>query len=125
MLANWGLIGLFLLVAIFVGSTFVTLPVLLRKLGATPYKPNEVKNAPYECGLETIGDSWIRFNFRFYYYAIFFVALDVLSIFLIPFAVGLRTFENPGFVLGAVIIFVLVPVAGYIYAWRKHLLEWQ
>ena len=123
MLANYGLIALFLLVAIFFAVTTVLLPVTLRFLKIVPRKPNPIKSSTYECGMETIGRSWVQFNFRYYFYALLFVALDVLVVFLYPWAVDLRQLGSFGFI--GVLILIFIVTVGYIYAWRKRVLEWK
>ena len=123
MLANYGYIGLFLVVAILFAVTTLLLPFLLRFIGIVPHKPNPIKSSTYECGMETIGKSWVQFNFRYYFYALIFLALDVLIVFLYPWAVDLRQLGRFGFI--GMLIFVFIIVIGYIYAWRKKVLEWK
>ena len=123
MLANYGYIGLFLVVAILFAVTTLLLPFLLRFIGIVPHKPNPIKSSTYECGMETIGKSWVQFNFRYYFYALIFLALDVLIVFLYPWAVELRQLGRFGFI--GMLIFVFIIVIGYIYAWRKKVLEWK
>ncbi len=123
MLANYGYIGLFLIVAIFFAVSTLLLPVFLRFIGIVPHKPNPVKNSTYECGMETVGKSWVQFNFRYYFYALLFIALDILVVFLYPWAVNLRQIGSFGFI--SILIFISIIVVGYIYAWRKKVLEWK
>ena len=47
-----------------------------------------MKNAIYECGLESKGDAWVQFRSAYYLYAIIFLIFDVEAIFLLPFAVA-------------------------------------
>ena len=123
MLANYGYIGLFLLVAIFFAVTTLLLPVSLRFLGIIPKKSNPVKSSTFECGMETIGRTWVQFNFRYYFFALMFVALDVLVVFLYPWAVGLRQLGYAGLIAILIVIFIIA--VGYMYAWRKKVLEWK
>jgi len=123
LLANYGYIGLFLVVAILFAVTTLLLPFLFRFIGIVPHKPNPIKSSTYECGMETIGKSWVQFNFRYYFYALIFLALDVLIVFLYPWAVDLRQLGRFGFI--GMLIFVFIIVIGYIYAWRKKVLEWK
>jgi len=123
LLANYGYIGLFLLVAIFFAVTTLLLPVTLRFIRIIPKKPNPVKSSTYECGMQTIGRSWVQFNFRYYFYALMFIALDVLVVFLYPWAVSVRQLGYFGLIM--ILIFIFVIVIGYIYAWRKKVLEWK
>ena len=90
MLADYGFVGLFIIVAVLFSSLMVALPVIFRLLKLVPHNPNAVKNATFECGMETIGKTWVQFNFRYYYYALVFLALDVLVVFVYPWAVGVR-----------------------------------
>ena len=123
MLVDFGYIGLFLIFTLLVASSMVLIPVLLRLIGVIPKNPNPIKNSPFECGMPTIGKTWIRFNFRYYYYAIMFIALDIIALFIYPWAVNTRESGYFGLiVLGILIIFVLI---GYIYAWKKKVLEWK
>jgi len=73
--------------------------------------------------METIGKSWVQFNFRYYFYALLFVALDVMIVFLYPWAVALRQLGTPAFI--GIAIFIGIVIAGYIYAWRNKVLEWK
>ena len=123
MLANYGYIGLLLVVAIFFAVTTLLLPVTLRFIRIVPRKPNPVKSSTYECGMETIGKAWVQFNFRYYFYALMFIALDILIVFLYPWAVELRQLGLFGFV--GMLIFISIIIIGYIYAWRKKVLEWK
>jgi NADH-quinone oxidoreductase subunit A len=99
------------------------LPRFPRFMQVIPYKPSEVKSSTFECGMETIGQAWVRFNFRYYFYALIFIALDVMVVFIYPWAVGLKGLGLFGFIGILVLIFVLF--IGYLYAWRKKVLEWK
>jgi len=144
LLANYGYIGLFLVVAIFFAVGTLLLPYflslsfrllnhpylskmlpsfLVRFSRIVPYRPNPIKSSTYECGMETIGKSWVQFNFRYYFYALLFVALDVLVVFLYPWAVDLRQLGSFSFI--GVLILIFIVVVGYVYAWRKKVLEWK
>ena len=123
MLADYAYIGLFLIVALLFAVTTLLLPFSLRFFRIVPHKPNPIKSSTYECGMETVGRSWVQFNFRYYFYALLFLALDVLVIFLYPWAVDLRQLGLFGFI--GVLIFILIVFVGYVYAWRKKVLEWK
>ena len=123
MLADFGFVGLFIIVAIAFSALLIILPVVFRYLKVVPYNPNPIKNATFECGMETIGRTWVQFNFRYYFYALIFLALDILAVFLYPWAVELRELGTSGF-LGA-LVFIIVIVVGYLYAWQKKVLEWK
>jgi len=123
LLTNYGYVALFVLVAIAFALIMVLLPPLLRLMRIVPHKPNPVKTSTYECGMETIGKTWVQFNFRYYFYALIFVALDVLVVFLYPWAVDLRNLGVAAFV--AILTFILIISVGWVYAWRKKVLEWK
>ena len=123
MLANYGYIGLFLVVALLLAAVIILLPAFLRLIKVIPHKPNPTKNSTFECGMETVGKTWVQFNFRYYFFALLFIALDVMVVFIYPWAVELR--QAGYFGLVAILVFILIIVVGYIYAWRKRVLEWQ
>ncbi len=123
MAIQYGYIGLFLVVAILFAAVTIVLPFTLILLRIIPRKPSAAKSSPFECGMETIGKSWVQFNSRYYLYALVFLAIDVLVVFLYPWAVGARSLGTPGFV--AIIALLIVITVGYIYAWRKGALEWK
>jgi NADH-quinone oxidoreductase subunit A len=123
LLANYGLIGLFFVVVVLFALSMVIIPIVLRYLKIVPGHPNPVKNSIFECGMETIGKSWVQFNFRYYSYALIFLALDVLVVFLYPWAVQLRELGLSSLIV--VLILVFIVLIGYIYAWKKKALEWK
>jgi NADH-quinone oxidoreductase subunit A len=123
LLAGYGLVGLFFIVAVLFSLVMVVLPVILRYMRIIPHSPGPVKNSIFECGVETIGKTWVRFNFHYYFYALIFLALDVLVIFLYPWAVQIRTLGAGS--LAVVLALVFMIVIGYIYAWKKKVLEWK
>ena len=123
MLADYGYIGLFLAVAVLFTVTTIVLPVILRFLKIVPKNPNPTKSSTFECGMETIGKTWVQFNFRYYFYALVFLVLDVLVVFLYPWAVSLRELGYSG--LLGVLVLIAITTVGYIYAWKKRVLEWK
>ena len=123
MLTGYGYIALFLVIAAGFAITTIVLPATLSRMKVIPRRPNSVKYKNFECGLETIGKTWVQFNFRYYFYALVFLAIDVLVIFLYPWAVSLRDTGYSGLV--GVIILLAIVVVGYLYAWKKKVLEWK
>ena len=123
MLANYGLIGLFFIIVVLFSLVMVVTPIVLRYLKIVPSNPNPIKNSIFECGMETIGKTWVQFNFHYYFYALVFLALDVLVVFLYPWAAQLR--ELGLFSFFVVLILILIVLVGYIYAWKKKVLEWK
>ena len=123
MLAGYGLIGLFIIVAIGFSLMMVVIPIILRYLKIVPDNPNATKLSIFECGLETIGKTWVQFNFRYYFYALVFLALDIIVIFLYPWAVQLRVLGTTSF--WVILILVGIVFVGYLYALKKKALEWK
>ncbi len=121
-MAQYGYIAILLAFAIIFPLGGIIQSWMLEKIGARPSNPNEAKLDTYECGVTTIGTSWIQFNFRYYYFALLFVLFDVEAVFLLPWAVQFR--ELGVFGLVEMAIFMVILVVGYIYAWRKRAMEW-
>lgn len=86
-------------------------------------KPGPMKNATYECGLPSTGDSWIQFKAHYYLYAILFLIFDVEVLFLLPFAVAF-TGLSAGAIF-AMLVFVLLLAEGLVWAWHRGYLEWK
>ena len=123
MLTNYSYIGLFSVVAVLFTLTMLLLPFTLRFLNIVIKKPNPAKNSTFECGMETIGKTWVQFNFRYHFYALVFLVLDILVVFLYPWAVDLRQLGYSGFI--GVLVLISIVLVGYIYAWKKKVLEWK
>ena len=123
MLANYGSVALFVIVSILFSLVLIILPIIFRFLKIVPHRPDPIKNATFECGMETIGKTWVQFNVRYYYYALIFLALDVLVVFIYPLAVDLKQLGLRGFT--GLIIFIAIILVGYLYAWQKKVLEWK
>ena len=88
-----------------------------------PAKPGPLKNATYECGLESTGDSWIQFKAHYYLYAILFLIFDVEVLFLLPFAVAFTRLSTGALV--AMLVFILLLAEGLVWAWHRNYLEWK
>ena len=89
----------------------------------SPTKTTRVKSAPYESGMDPLGDTRARFSMNFYVVAILFIVFDVETVFLLPWAVVMREVGLAGFVSAAMFIFILT--VGLIYEWKKGALEWD
>jgi NADH-quinone oxidoreductase subunit A len=134
LLSGFGDIALLLIVAVLFTFVMILIPLALRLIGIVPGNPNPVKNSTFECGMRTIGKTLVRFNFRYYFFALMFITLDVLVVFLYPWAVALKNRPEAGggtiagigvFGLTAITIFIFIIVVGYLYAWKKKVLEWK
>jgi NADH:ubiquinone oxidoreductase subunit 3 (subunit A) len=118
----WMYVGLFLLVGIIIPIA----PIVFSALIA-PKKPNPIKQSTYECGIETVGDSWVQFKAQYYVFALVFLIFDVETVFLFPWAMALNAKNSvvlPAFIAIEGVIFILILLAGLAYTWRKGMLEW-
>ena len=120
---QYGLIAIFVLVALLVPTSMLVLSWAMSRVGIRPQKPTPVKLETYECGMQPIGGRWSQFNFRYYMYAIIFVIFDVEVVFLYPWAT--RFLKLQLFALIEMAVFVLILLVGWAYAWRKQDLEWK
>lgn len=114
----------YVLVAIFI-ALGILLPIVALTLGRwlRPSKPTEEKQTTYESGNEAVGESHVRFNIRYYLFALMFVIFDVETVFLYPWAVA---YDFLGlFALVEMLIFVALLVVGLLYAWKKKVLQWS
>ena len=114
---DWLYIGLFLIVGIALPAAAVFVSWLI-----SPKKPNPIKDSTYECGMETVGESWVQFKVQYYIYGLVFLIFDVETVFLFPWAVSLGKMELFAVLEG--IVFILILFAGLTYVWRKDALEW-
>jgi len=122
LLAGYGYIAILLVAAISIPALLLLLARFVSNKPKQP-DPEGVKTDTYECGMKTIGSSWIQFNFRYYFYALLFVVFDIETVFLYPWAVHFKQLKLFGFV--EMLIFILILVVGLVYAWKKKVLEWK
>jgi NADH-quinone oxidoreductase subunit A len=117
MLQPWAFIGVFLPMAVLLAAS----PLVIARLLA-PHKPNPDKLSTYECGIETVGDTWIQVKIQYYIFALIFVVFDVETVFLFPWAVAYN--QLPLYMVLEGVLFIAILTAGLLYAWRKGALEW-
>ena len=114
---NYVVVTIFLALGIILPVAALTLGRFLR-----PNNPSEQKAETYESGNLQLIDSRIRFNVRYYLFALMFVIFDVETVFLYPWAVA---YEKLGlFALVEMLIFVAMLLVGLLYAWKKKVLRW-
>ena len=115
---NYFPILMFVLVGIAVG----VLPVAMGFILA-PSRPDP------ECGFEAFEDARMKFDVRYYLIAILFILFDLEIAFLFPWAtifrdiVAAESIKLFGFI--EMLIFVVILLIGYVYAWAKGALEWE
>ncbi len=107
---------------IFVATVIAAIAIGLGEI-LGPKKKSKVKDEPYESGIAPIGPGTRRMPVRFYLIAVLFILFDIEVIFFLPWAV---VFKQLGlFGLAEMVVFILVLLIGYIYAWKKGALEWE
>jgi NADH:ubiquinone oxidoreductase subunit 3 (subunit A) len=117
----------FLVVFGAVALVFPLIPLALARLWFlvfSPQKPGKEKNAVYECGLESKGDSWVQMK------SALLPVCDRVShrgcgggVFLIPFAAAYAALPVGAIV--AMLVFVLLIAEGLVWAWGRGFLEWK
>lgn len=105
-----------------VAVIFGCLPLVIARW-LRPKKMGEIKQAAFECGLESKGDPWVQFNIQYYVYALAFVIFDVEVIFLYPWAVAFADLGIGGFI--AMAVFILLLAESLVYLWLKGVLSWK
>ncbi len=114
---EWAFIGVFMAVS----WVFPTLPLVMSWL-FRPKRPNAIKVATYECGVETVGDTWVQFKVQYYLYGLVFLVFDVELVFLFPWALAYNQLGLFQFLAG--VVFIALLAEALIYAMRKNALEW-
>ena len=114
---DWLFIGVFLVLA----PLFPIIALLIPRIIA-PRKTNPLKTDTYECGIETVGDTWVQFKVQYYIFALVFLVFDVELVFLFPWAVAFDSLALYAVLEG--MLFILILVSGLLYIWRKGALEW-
>ena len=87
-----------------------------------PRKPNAIKDSIYECGIETVGDTWVQLKGQYYIFALIFLVFDIEAVFLFPWAVAYNKLQLYMVLEG--VLFILILAGGLVYAWRRGALEW-
>ncbi len=122
MLEQFGRAGFLIIFALAFPLLPISISFLLGALKIHPKRPDPIKSATYECGVETEGDALGQFNVRYYVFALLFVIFDVEAVFLYPWAVAFGGLGLFAFI--EAVLFVAILLVGYVYAWRRNALEW-
>jgi NADH-quinone oxidoreductase subunit A len=120
-----GWLGILIMIGLGVGFSAVMIGLSML---VGPRNPTPEKLAPYECGMPAVGDARERQSVKFYLVAMIFLLFDIEVAFLYPWAMALTDRPNePGLGwtgLVQIVTFFLILVVGYIYVWRKGILDW-
>jgi NADH-quinone oxidoreductase subunit A len=108
----------FLILGGTIGLLFAVLNLFLGRR-----HPSRAKQEPYECGLPSEIQRGFRFGISFYLMAMLFILFDIEVIFLYPIAVQLRAFGT--FAMVETVVFVLLLMVAFVYAWRRGALQWK
>jgi NADH-quinone oxidoreductase subunit A len=100
-----------------IALSMMFIPALLR-----PKAPNPIKYTAYESGMPPIGEAQARYTIRYYVIAMLFVVFDIEAVFFYPWAVAFNSLGWYG--LLEIILFIVLLLVAYIYAWRKGALDW-
>lgn len=88
-----------------------------------PRRANTEKMSTYESGMEPVSSVKERHSVKFYLVAMLFILFDIEIVFMYPWAVQFKQLGTQGFV--AMILFMVLLFAGFIYIVRKGALEWD
>ena len=110
------------LVIFVVLSMLLALAMLVAGFICQYKKESAVKNSTYECGLIPVGDARVKFDIKYFNYAILFLIFDVETIFLYPFAVTMNSLGL--FAVIEAFLFVAILLLGLYFAIKKKVLRW-
>jgi NADH-quinone oxidoreductase subunit A len=102
--------------------------VVVHLLAARKTRNYANKTEQYiECGMEPIGDAWIRYSAVYYLYALVFVAFAVDVLYLVPVALVYKERVKNFFVhdFAELVLFVGILSLVIVYAWKKGVFEWK
>jgi NADH-quinone oxidoreductase subunit A len=112
---------MFLSLSVLFAGAVIALSALFGRKAAT-----REKLMPYECGLDPVGNARTRFSVKFFIIAMLFIVFDVEAMFLYPWAIVFRQFNQfKGFVFLEMAVFIGILLVGFIYVWKKGALEWE
>lgn len=118
MLAAYLPILVLFLIAVFIAVFVIVVSSLLG-----PRRSSPRKLAPYESGMEPVGQAIRRVPIKFYVVAMLFIIFDIEVVFFFPYALVFRELGVPG--LLAMGFFFLILVVGFVYEWKKGALKWE
>jgi NADH-quinone oxidoreductase subunit A len=96
-----------------------------------PGRQGSIKGQTYESGMVPVGDAHKRFNVRFYIVAMIFLVIDVEIVFFYPWAsifapvIQTGTRQQGTLLLVEIILFVVILLVAYLYAWGKGVFRWD
>ena len=118
--SNYSLFGGLLAVGLALGSVPVVLPLFIA-----PRSRGKRAKETYECGVDTIGSAWIRFDISYYLFALIFVAFEVDVLYILPIALIYNQGQYLWRDLVELSLFIGILLLAIVYAWRKGVLHWR
>ena len=126
-MSEYFILSIFLFLGAFIAAAATVTGLLLG------YRTKNTKNkmAPYECGMQTIGNARIQFKVGYYLFALLFLVFDIEALFLYPVLMNFKeimagnTPLAPAVVIIDLVIFMAILVSGLAYAWKKGILKWE
>lgn len=109
---------IFLLFGLAMGFGLLTVGWFIR-----PRNPYHEKLSTYESGITPFMDAHQKFSIRYYIVAMLFLIFDIEAVFLYPWAVAFDRIGLYGLI--EMVIFIIILLVGYFYAWKKGALEWE
>lgn len=104
-------------------GTAMGLGMLIAGWFIRPRNPYPEKLLTYESGITPFTDAHQKFSIRYYIIAMLFLIFDIEAVFLYPWAVAFDAIGLYGLI--EMVIFVIILLVGYFYAWKKGALEWE
>ena len=126
-MSEYIILSIFLFLGAFIAAAATVTGLVLG------YRTKNTKNkmAPYECGMQTIGNARIQFKVGYYLFALLFLVFDIEALFLYPVLMNFKeimagnTPLAPAVVIIDLVIFMAILVSGLAYAWKKGILKWE
>ena len=126
--SNWAPVVLMIVIGLGFAVGNVVLSLLIG-----PSRQGPGKSQTYESGMTPVGTAHKRFNVRFYIVAMIFLVIDVDIIFFYPWATIFAPYATAKGVppsvtttlLVEMIVFVLLLLLAYVYAWGKGVFRWD
>jgi NADH-quinone oxidoreductase subunit A len=116
---NWLVMAVFFTMVLSVGIVMSLAPLAL---GPKVPKANATKKMAYESGMPPIGAGQQRYTIRYYVIAMLFVIFDIEAVFFYPWAVAFNQIGWYGLI--EMVLFIVLLLVAYIYAWKKGALDW-
>jgi NADH-quinone oxidoreductase subunit A len=124
--SSWLPVVLLIVMGLVMGAGSIIASLLIG-----PSRTGAAKETTYESGMMPIGDTRRRFNVRFYIVAMIFLVIDVEIVFFYPWAaifapvVRTGTPSQSTTLLIEMIVFVIILLVAYVYAWGKGVFRWD